>query len=102
MLELSVLVNICYLQTLLEERSGTFRDSFLEELKLVSWLHVDLVIVTKLDQETWLCRTHLDDFLVKIWTNLYHKRTRLNLVIKAILLNLWSISFRPFMTILDH
>ena len=22
----------------------------------------------KLDQETWLCRTYLDDFLVKIWT----------------------------------
>ena len=43
----------------------------------------------KLDQETWLCRTHLDDFLVKILTILDHTRTRLNLVIKAILLNLW-------------
>ena len=43
----------------------------------------------KLDQETWLCRTELDDFLVKIWTILDHPRTRLNLVVKAILLNLW-------------
>ena len=56
----------------------------------------------KLDQETWLCRTHLDDFLVKIWTILDHTRTRLNLVIKAILLNLWLIFFRPFRTIWDH
>ena len=44
---------------------------------------------TKLDLETWLCRTHLDDFLVNIWTILDHTRSRLNLVIKAILLNLW-------------
>ena len=36
----------------------------------------------KLDQETWLCQAHLDDFLVK---NL----TILDLVIEAILLNLW-------------
>jgi hypothetical protein len=43
----------------------------------------------KLDQETWLCRTQLDDFLVKIWTILDHTRTRLNLVVKAILWNLW-------------
>ena len=41
----------------------------------------------KLDQETWLCRTQLDDFLVKIWTILDHTGTRLNLVIKAIILN---------------
>ena len=45
----------------------------------------------KLDQETWLCRTHLYDFLVIIWTILDHTRTRLNMVIKAILLNLWYI-----------
>ena len=45
--------------------------------------------VNKLDQEMWLCRTHLDGFIVKIWTILDHTRTRLNLVIKAILLNLW-------------
>ena len=41
----------------------------------------------KLDQEPWLCRTHLDDFLVKIWTILDHTRTRLNMIIKAIILN---------------
>ncbi len=29
----------------------------------------------KLDQETWLCRTHLGDFLVKIWTILDHIRS---------------------------
>ena len=57
---------------------------------------------TKLEQETWLCRTHLDDFLVKIWTILDHTRPRLNLVIKTILLNLWSIFFRPFRTIWKH
>ena len=69
----------------------------------------------KLDQETWLCRTHLDDFIVKIWTILDHTRTRLSLVIKAILLNLWSILLyhlgqlktiedylRPYWTIYDH
>ena len=61
--------------------------------------------VKKLDQETWLCRTHLDDFFVKIWTIWDHKRTRLNLVKKAILLNLWSIfldRLGPFGTIEDH
>ena len=36
----------------------------------------------KLDQETWSCRTNLNDFLVKIWTILDH---------------LW-----PFWTIEDH
>ena len=45
-------------------------------------------IVWKLDQETWLCRTQLGDFLVKIRTILDHTRTRLNLVVKAIQLNL--------------
>ena len=43
----------------------------------------------KLDQETWLCRTQLDDFLVKIGTILDQTRTRFNLVVKAILWNLW-------------
>ena len=59
----------------------------------------------KLDQETWLCRTHLDDFLVKIRTILYHTKTRLNLVIKAILLKLWSFfvdHLVPFGTIEDQ
>ena len=59
----------------------------------------------KLDQETCLCRTHLDDFLFKIWTILDHKRTRLSLVIKAILLNLWLIfkeNLGPFWTNEDH
>ena len=28
----------------------------------------------KLDQETWLCLTNLDDFLFKIWTILDHIR----------------------------
>ena len=36
----------------------------------------------KLDQETWLCRTHLDDFVDKNWTLLDH--------------------IRPTYTILDH
>ena len=49
----------------------------------------------KLDHETWVCRTHWDDFLVKISTILDHTRTRLNLVIKDILFNFWSI-------VLDH
>ena len=64
-----------------------------------------MTLLKKLDQETWLCRTHLDDFLVKIWTILDHTRTRLNLVIKDILLNLWSIfldHLGPFGTIEDH
>ena len=53
---------------------------------------------TKLDQETWLCRTHLDDFLVKIWTTLDHTRARLNLVIKG-----HHIEFIVnFQTIKDH
>ena len=30
------------------------------------------MIKNKLDQETWLCQTYLDDFLVKIWTILDH------------------------------
>ena len=38
---------------------------------------LNLPNLNKLDQETWLCRTHLDDFLVKIWTILDHTRTRL-------------------------
>ena len=62
-------------------------------------------LLTKLDQETWLCRTHLDEFLVKIWTILDHTRTRLNLVIKAILLNLCLIfvdHLGPFETIEDY
>ena len=54
---------------------------------------VGLSVSVKLDQETWLCRTHLDDLLVKIWTILDHTRTRLNLVIKVILLNLWYFFF---------
>ena len=29
----------------------------------------------KLDQETWLCRTHLDDFVDDPWTILYHIRS---------------------------
>ena len=61
--------------------------------------------VSKLDQETWLCRTHLDDFLVKILTILDHTRTKLNLVIKAILLNLYLIFvdyLGPFETIEDY
>ena len=59
----------------------------------------------KLDQETWLCRTHLDDLLVKMWTILDHTQTRLNLVIKAIQLNLWSFfldNLGPFGNIEDH
>ena len=51
-------------------------------------IHVDQMLV-KLDHETWLCRTHVDDFLMKILTILDHTRTRLDLVIKAILINLW-------------
>ena len=61
--------------------------------------------IYKLDQETWLCRTHLNYFLVKILTILDHTRTRLNLVIKAILLNLWYIfldHLGPVRTIQDH
>ena len=60
--------------------------------------------MVKLDQKTWLCRTHLDDFLVNIWTILNHTRTRLNLVKKDIL-NLWSIfldHLEPFGTIKDN
>ena len=45
----------------------------------------------KLDQETWLYRTHLDNFLLKILIILDNKRPRLNLAIKAILLNLSKI-----------
>ena len=29
----------------------------------------------KLDQETWLCRTHLDDLKDNIWAILDHKKT---------------------------
>ena len=53
------------------------------------WRHMAAKVLYKLDQETWLCRTQLDDFLVKIWTILDHTKTRLNLVVKAILWNLW-------------
>ena len=31
--------------------------------------------IKKLDQETWLCRTHLDDFVGNILTILYHDRS---------------------------
>ena len=55
----------------------------------------------KLDQETWLCGTHLNDFLVKIRTILDPTRSRLCMVIKAILLNLWLIFLKPFRTIWD-
>ena len=34
----------------------------------------------KLDQETWLCRTHLDDFLDDPWTILYHIRLYYNIL----------------------
>ena len=33
-----------------------------------------IAYVYKLEQDTWLCRTHLDDFLVKLWTILDHFR----------------------------
>ena len=33
----------------------------------------------------------MDNFLVNIWTILDHTRTRVNLIIKAIQLNVWSI-----------
>ena len=43
----------------------------------------------KLDQKTWICRTHFDDMLIKIWTmlnlkksekiqNNYFKKTKVN------------------------
>ena len=35
----------------------------------------DILVYSKLDQETWLCRTHLDTFWVDFgpyWTNLDH------------------------------
>ena len=57
------------------------------------------------DQETWLCWAQLDDFLVKIRTILDHTRTRWNLVIKALPLNVWWIfvdHLGPFGTIEDH
>ena len=57
-------------------------------------------VLNKLDQET-----HLDDFLFIILTILDHTRTRLNLVIQAIQLTLWSIFFEhlgPFRNIEDH
>ena len=31
--------------------------------------------ITKLDQETWLCLTHLDDLQDHIWTILYNIRS---------------------------
>ena len=65
-------------------------------------IKVDKGKVDKLDQVTWLYRTHSDDFWIKIWTILDHTRPRLHLVIKAILFNLWSIFFRPFRIIWKH
>ena len=60
----------------------------------------------KLDQETWLYRTHLDNFLSQ---NLYYFRPYKYHVepgLKAILQNLWSLLFLdqlgPFGTIEEH
>ena len=52
----------------------------------------------KLDKETWLCRTHLDDILVKVQTILDHIRPyNISYLIFADLLNL----FRPIWNILN-
>ena len=72
-----------------------------QKISAVVYQKMSKLQYTKLDQETWLCLTHLDDLLVKILTILDTTRPRLNLVIKTILLNLWSIFFRPFMIILE-
>ena len=48
--------------------------------------------IKKLDQETWLCRTHLDDFVDDPWTILYHIRSYYNIL----------DHFGPFWIILDH
>ena len=94
-----------YLRTLSKRWGGSvkFTKTFITFLKIKqSKMNSSKLKKKKLDHETWLCRTHLDDFLVKIWTILDHTRTRLNLVINDILFNLWSIIFRPIRTIWDH
>ena len=46
------------------------------EFCLVNFLMISLFSEQlKLDQETWLCRTHLDDIVVKNWTILDHIRS---------------------------
>ena len=49
----------------------------------------------KLDQETWLCRTHLDDFLVKNLVYFIPYKTQVKSGYKGIPINLWSIFNRP-------
>ena len=43
------------------------------EKRLPQLLYI-LLTQTKLDQGTWLCRTHLNGFVDKIWTILDHIR----------------------------
>ena len=69
--------------------------------KNISQIECLYSIIIKLDQETWLCRSHFDDFLVKIWTILDHTKTRLNLVSKAIQLNFLD-HLGPFGNIEDY
>ena len=56
----------------------------------------------KLDQETWLCRSHFDDLKDNIWTILDHIRSHYSIFDHFGTFCVISYHLRPTWTILDH